>query len=106
MTPEAKYQSTLIQKLKRRFPGCIVLMNDASYQQGIPDVTILYGLRWAMLEVKPSLRARRQPNQEYYVRQLNDLSFAAFICPENEEEVLDALQEALGSPGRTRVSQS
>lgn len=106
MTPEAKYQSTLIQKLKRKFPGCVILMNDASYQQGIPDLTVLYGLCWAMLEVKPSLDARTQPNQEYFIRSLSEMSFAAFICPENEREILDELQKAFRSCRTTRVSQS
>jgi hypothetical protein len=50
-----------------------------------------------MLEVKASLQAKRRPNQDYYVNSLNKMSFAALICPENEEEVLIALQEAFAS---------
>ena len=106
MTPEAKYQSTLIQILKHRFPGCLVLKNDPSYQQGIPDLTILFGQCWAMLEVKPAFTSPRQPNQEYFVQQLDQMSFAAFICPENEGAVLDELQAAFETCGRTCVSQS
>ena len=34
------------------------------------------------------------------------MSFAAFIYPDNEEEVLTALQEAFASRGATRLSQS
>jgi hypothetical protein len=47
-----------------------------------------------MLEVKASADAPEQPNQEYYVNSLDAMSFAAFIYPENEEEVLDDLQSA------------
>lgn len=94
---EASYQSKLIGKLKRIFPGCVVLKNDPQYQQGILDLTLLFGSMWAMLEVKASRNARRRPNQEYFVEQLDNMSFAAFICPENEEEVLIALQEAFAS---------
>lgn len=103
---ESKYQAGLIKRIKIRFPGCVVLKNDANYQQGIPDLTILFRNKWAMLEVKDSLKALRQPNQEYYIRQLDELSFAAFIDPDNEEDVLDALQEAFRPRRRSRVSQS
>lgn len=100
---ENQYQSKLIKKLERRFYPCIVLKNDASYQQGIPDLTVLCGDRWAFLEVKASPDANVQPNQEHFVRQLDEMSFAAFINPENEEEVLSALQQAFESPRRTCV---
>jgi 3-hydroxymyristoyl/3-hydroxydecanoyl-(acyl carrier protein) dehydratase len=91
---EAAYQAKLIKKLKRLFPGCVILKNDAQYLQGILDLTLLFRNMWAMLEVKASATARERPNQGYYVEQLDNMSFAAFIYPENEEEVLIALQEA------------
>jgi hypothetical protein len=103
---ENAYQAKLIRKLKRRFPGCLVLKNDAQYLQGILDLTVFYGPTWAMLEVKASATAAERPNQAYYVRQMQDMSFAAFIFPENEEEVLAALQEAFASRGATCVPQS
>lgn len=103
---EAAYQGKLIRKLKQVFPGCVVLKNDPQYQQGILDLTILWREFWAMLEVKASARASERPNQRYFVEQLDDMSFAAFIFPENEEEVLLALQEAFASRGATCVSQS
>jgi hypothetical protein len=88
---ENKYQSNLIRRLKDRFPGCIVLKNDSSYIQGIPDLIILYEDMWAALEVKKDGRAHHQPNQDYYVCKMDEMSFAAFIFPDNEEEVLDEL---------------
>lgn len=94
---ERTYQSKLIKTLRQRFPGCVVLKNDTSYIQGIPDLTILYGIRWAMLEVKASADSPTQPNQEFHVNGLNHMSFAAFIYPENEGEVLYALQCAFES---------
>lgn len=103
---ESAYQATLIRKLKRLFPGCEVLKNDPQYQQGILDLTVLWCDMWAMLEVKASASARCRPNQKYYVKQFNDMSFAAIIYPENEEEVLLALQEAFASRGATCLSQS
>lgn len=89
---ESKFQADLIKELKYIFDGCVILKNDPSYLQGVPDILILYKKKWAMLEVKASLKSKVQPNQEYYVDLLNDMSFAAFICPENKEEILDELQ--------------
>lgn len=103
---EAAYQGRLIRKLKRLFPGCVILKNDPQYQQGILDLTLLWGWFWAMLEVKASANASERPNQRYFVEQLDDMSFAAFISPDNEEEVLIALQEAFASRGAACVSQS
>lgn len=103
---ESVYQGKLIKKLKDRFPGCEVLKNDASYIQGIPDLTILYRDKWAMLEVKASATADEQPNQGYYVEHMDGMSFAAFIHPDNEEEVLDELQQAFGSRRKALVSKS
>lgn len=96
---ESVYQAKLIKKIQSRFPGCFILKNDPSENQGIPDILILFHDRWGMLESKISLRASIQPNQEYYVDMFNHMSFAAFICPENEEMVLDDLQSALWAPG-------
>lgn len=92
---ERKFQSDLIRELKDRFPGCMVLKNDPDYIQGIPDLLILHRGKWAALECKQSAQARRRPNQEYYVRKMNQMSYAAFISPDNKEEVLDELQSAL-----------
>lgn len=95
---ERHYQRGLIKRIKELLPGCFVLKNDPNYIQGIPDLTILYRDRWALLEVKRSeaeYLKDQQPNQDWYVNRLNEMSFSAFIFPENEREVLDALQQAL-----------
>lgn len=94
MARESQFQSQLIRKLKLIFPGCIVLKNDANYIQGFPDLTVLWKEKWALLECKRSSEAQKQPNQQYYIDRGNELSFARFICPENEEEVLRDLQQA------------
>lgn len=100
---ESKFQSLLIKKLRRMFNGCIILKNDSSYLQGVPDLLILHVDRWAMLEVKDSYISPVQPNQHYYIELMNEMSFAAFIYPENEAEVLDALQSALEPDWPTRL---
>lgn len=90
---ERDFQAGVIRDLKKLFPGCVVIKNDPNYQQGFPDLLILHGKHWAALEVKVSINVI-QPNQEYWINQLGKMSYAAFISPENREDVLDALQLA------------
>ena len=105
MTTESPYQADLIRRMRDLYPDCMILKNDSGYLQGVPDIIILWNDRWAMLEVKRSEKAPNRPNQTYWVRVMNQMSFAAFISPENEEEVLDALEHAFTSRRRSRVSQ-
>lgn len=94
---ENKFQANLIKELKAMFPGCIVMKNDSSYIQGIPDLLVLYNNKWASLEVKKSASASKRPNQQYYVDKMNEMSFSAFIFPENKEEVLNELHKSFES---------
>lgn len=94
---EKKFQRELIKDLKFIFKDCIVLKNDAGYIQGIPDLLVLVGDKWAALECKISENASKRPNQEYYVDKMDKMSFARFICPENKQEVLYELQQAFES---------
>lgn len=91
---ESTYQRELIKRIKNMFPGCIVLKNNPDHIQGISDLTILYGPKWAFLEVKISKTAVHQPNQDYYIGLAQEYAFGSFIYPENEEEVLHGLQQA------------
>ena len=88
---ENKFQANLIKELKAMFKGCIVMKNDSSYIQGIPDLLVLYKDKWASLEVKKDASAKKQPNQEYYVGLMNEMSFSRFISPDNKDEVLSEL---------------
>lgn len=88
---ENKFQAKLIKKLKSLYPGCMVLKNDPTYLQGVPDLLVLYKNKWATLECKKTAKSRHQPNQDYYVGRMNDMGFSSFIYPENEEEVVDNL---------------
>lgn len=88
---ERDFQAKLIKEIKDIFDGCIVMKNDSSYIQGIPDLLVLYKNKWASLEVKKNARASRRPNQEYYVERMNNMSFSRFVCPENKDEVMHDL---------------
>ena len=103
---ESQFQSKLIKEIKDRFPGCIVLKNDAGYLQGVPDLIVLHNDNWAALECKKTAKAKHQPNQDYYVGRMNEMSYASFICPENKKEVLNELEHALKSSRQTCSVQS
>ena len=93
MMKENKFQSDLKKEIKNKFPGCIVTKLDANDIQGIPDLLILYNKKWATLGNKKSEKASKQPNQEYYVNKMDNMSFSRFIYPENKEETLKELTQ-------------
>ena len=94
---ERDFQRKLIKELKDRYKGCIVLKNDANYKSGIPDLTILYKDFWAALEVKESAKEAMKKNtgtranQPRYVKRMNEMSYSAYIYPENKEEIIHEL---------------
>lgn len=92
---ESEFQSKTIKQLEKLLPGCIVLKNDSSYIQGIPDLIVLYNKRWAMLECKKDKTAPYRPNQKFYLDKTNRMSFSATIYPENKDEVLGNLVQYL-----------
>ncbi len=93
---ESEFTLDLKDELRRRFPDCFIIKLDSNQIQGIPDLLILWGRFWAILESKRGLRSVRQPNQEYYVDLFDEMSFAAFIHPLNYREVLDDMERAFG----------
>lgn len=88
---ENRFKTKLVNELNEMFPGCIILHMNPNEIQGISDLLILYKDKWAALEGKKSADEPARPNQPYYVDKLDHMSFAAFIYPENKDEVLDDL---------------
>ena len=103
---ESKFQKEVIDEIQELLPEAIIMKNDPNYIQGIPDLTILSGDKWATLEIKKSKDAPHQPNQDYYVEKMNSMSFSAFIFPENKEEVLHEMAQSFKSKRHTRISKS
>lgn len=93
MQRETSFQANLKKELKNRFPNSIVVKSDPLQVQGIPDLLIFCGRRWAALECKRKSTATRRPNQDYYVDKMNNMSFSRFIYPENKGDVLNELQK-------------
>lgn len=97
MKNENRFQSQLIKEIKASIPECFVLKNDGSnVPQGFPDLLILHKNKWGSLECKRDNKADVRMNQPYYVGRLNEMSFSRFISPENKDEVLHELYQALG----------
>lgn len=86
---ESGFQDKIRKELKSRYPDSLIFKMDQI--QGIPDMLILYKDKYAFLENKKSATATKQPNQEYYINKLNNMSFARFVFPENKNKVLEEL---------------
>ena len=97
---ENRYKAHIKSRLEEEFPGCMVLVLDSGHMQGVPDRLVLYGDRWASLEIKDHIDSPKRPNQPYYVELMNDMSFSAFLYPENEQEVFDELHRVFSDPAR------
>lgn len=95
---ERNYQPTVIGKLCKRLPGCLVI--KMTYPQGTPDLQVIYGRLWARLETKKSIHEPYQPNQQFYLEELNTMGFARMICPENEDQVLQDLVDYFADYGK------
>lgn len=102
---ESKFQAETIKMIRKMLPGCVIMKTNPNYLQGIPDTLVLFGPRWAAIEFKRSSNEPYQPNQEWYIDHLNELSYATMMCPENRKMKLDELQYTLrsGRPPRDSV---
>lgn len=99
---ERDYQQYLVVEIYKLFPewqmlrDIMVIINDPNYIQGISDLLVLAPHKYAFLEAKLSEKSKQQPNQQWYIDTWGrNCAFTGFIYPENEKEVLDALQSAL-----------
>jgi hypothetical protein len=90
---ESEFQSDLIKQIKKDLPGSLVLKNDPGYLQGVPDLVVMHGDKYALLEVKKSPDEPHQPNQDYYIEKAKQESFGEFIFPENKEEILSEMYD-------------
>lgn len=103
---ESKFQSDLKKELQTVYPDAIILKLDSSEYQGISDILMLEGKRWIVLECKKAKNASHRPNQDFYVKKLKKMSYAAFIYPENKEEILSEVFKILRPRRKACVSKS
>lgn len=108
---EADYKPELMARIKQRFGqgqfGAVRFQHNdpnAPSSQGIPDLTVYIGDQWFLLEVKRSEKSKKRPNQDWWIQEYKRYTFCAVIFPENEEEVLDALERSLEARRAARLS--
>lgn len=93
---ESAIQKKIIDEIKVRLPGAIVIKNDARYIQGYPDLSIHYKDKYALLETKRASNSSKRPNQDYYISKAKqDGAFASFINFDNKDAVLDEMERSL-----------
>lgn len=85
---ENRFQQKVRDRIFELLPGAFVT-KQTPHPQGIPDLLILHGDKWAMLEVK--VRRQYEPNQIYYLKLFDSMGFAKEINPENMNYILDEL---------------
>lgn len=94
---ESTYQASLLKRLRKAYRGRILATKtDPGMVQGIPDLIVLCGGRYALLEVKRSVDASKRPNQAHYIEKFGRESFASFIYPENEHDVIYEMCDYFG----------
>lgn len=109
MALESAYKPQLMARIATRFArfGEVRFQhNDPNMpgSQGIPDLTVFIGPTWSLLEVKRSEKSKKRPNQDYWIDYWSKTAFTAVIHPQNEEEVLNALERSLEAGGSARLS--
>lgn len=84
---ESTFQAQVIKDLKAM--GLAVVKNQAGpgVPTGFPDLTAYGEGVYFCLECKASARAKKQPRQDYWVKKLNEWSYAAFVYPANWEKI-------------------
>ena len=94
---ERDFQQLVRKQIQKVLPDSLTVKNDSGYIQGIPDLTVFCGDKWAFIEVKKSPNEKYQPNQEYYLDWANQRAFSATVFPENCDLVLDELYNYFNS---------
>lgn len=90
---ESEFRTKFLHDFKKLSPDIIIEFANANRRNGIPDVIIFYKKKHARLETKKSKDASKRQLQEYYIEYFNKQGiYAAFLMPENKEEVFNELR--------------
>jgi hypothetical protein len=87
---ESEFQTKVNRGLRAQYPDAHILKTDgpASGVQGFPDwAIVLPNATTVFYDAKVSANAKRQPNQDWYMDDLNSKGYLAmFVCPDNVDE--------------------
>ena len=91
--PENKFKDKIKKRLNL-FPNSYHFTKEAVSLRVIPDIIGCSNGKFFALEVKASRNSNKTEMQKHILEKIKRAgSFASFIYPENEEEVLTALYE-------------
>lgn len=91
---EKKLQREIIQFLKSK--GAYVLKNDATYRQGVPDLSFWHPDLNGFIEVKANEKSPYQPLQLVTIKKLKDMGvFCEVISIENWNQWRNKLNQWL-----------
>jgi len=84
---ESQLQTKIIKYLKGK--KCYVIKHSAiaGVPSGCPDVSFYTHGFFGFIEVKAAKSSRFQPLQKETIAQLDEMSWAKAVCPENWDEV-------------------
>lgn len=97
MTKEKIFQGKVSNWLKSQ--GAVVLKTAPGVLNptGIPDLLVLYGNRWCMLEIKREMNAKRQVLQNEQIERFYAMNpgLVLVVYPENWDCIQNVLNEKL-----------
>ena len=86
---ESDFQRKLKKRIEKEIPDVVIKRNNADDIEGLPDLTVYHGDKYAHLEVKRSENAPHRPNQDYYIELFKKMGgYASFVYPENADAVI------------------
>ena len=95
ITPEGKFQKTVIKWLKSK--GCVVLKyeQNATTRAGVADVAFFHEGFYGFLECKKAKTSPLRPGQKQFIQKMDDWSYGKIVYPENWDIIKKELGEML-----------
>lgn len=100
---EAQFKKDFLKKVEARLRHnkvpYLVLKVDSTFDRSKPDTIILADHGWCALEFKRSKSASHRPNQDFWIKYLNEIGgLALFVYPEKEDEFITTIVSHLSYP--------
>lgn len=92
MTLEKDFQAKFLTKLRKLGCKCYKQQMNATTRAGTPDVIVLLGPVWIMLEFKKAKNSPKRPGQQRNIDWANEVSFGWFVDPSCADEVYEQIK--------------